>query len=55
VKCGVGCKHSPGLFDRIAQEFSPSGMLSFWHFVFSLFSSVFQAWFSLEKKKQCPS
>jgi hypothetical protein len=54
MKCGIGCEHSPRLFDRIAQEFSPSGMLLVWHFVF-LLSSFFQAWFSLEKKKQCPS
>jgi hypothetical protein len=37
VKCGVGSEHSPGLFDRLVQEFSPSGMLFFWHFCFSSF------------------
>jgi hypothetical protein len=37
VKCGIGFKHPARFFDRIAQEFSPSGMLSFWHFAFPLF------------------
>jgi hypothetical protein len=46
VKCGVGCEHSARLFDRIAQEFPPRGLLSFWHFAFPLFflfSSVVSA------------
>jgi hypothetical protein len=37
VKCGVGFEHPPRLLDRIAKEFPPSGMLSFWHFAFPLF------------------
>jgi hypothetical protein len=37
MKCGIGCEHSPGFFDRITQEFSPSGVLFIWHFCFSSF------------------
>jgi hypothetical protein len=37
VKWGVGFEHSARLFGRIAQEFPPSGLLSFWHFAFPLF------------------
>jgi len=37
MKCGVGFEHPARLFDRIAKEFPPSGMLSFWHFGFPLF------------------
>src|SRR6266853_4040603 len=50
VKCGVGCEHSTGLFDRIAQEFSPSGMLSFWHLWFSSFPPFFRRGFRLKKR-----
>jgi hypothetical protein len=55
MKCGIGCKHLPGFFDRITQEFSPGGVLFIWHFCFSSFPPFFRRGFSLEKKKKCLS
>jgi hypothetical protein len=45
VKGGVSFEHSPRLFDRLPQQFSPSRVLSFLHLVpsFFLFSSVISA------------